>query len=151
MKLSKNYRLIPTILAVSCILFAIHCGGDEQEATKAPADPMQNKGIGPIKSITIAETIDAKMAKDGEQVFEDKCSACHKFDERVVGPALKGVTTRRTPEWIMNMILNPQEMTKDDPIAYELLSEYLTQMVFQNVTEEETRNILEYFRKMDAN
>jgi mono/diheme cytochrome c family protein len=152
MKLSKTKKFIQTIVAVSCILFAIQCGGDDEgNGSQAPSDPMKNKGIGPITSVTIGDTIDAKMAKEGEQVFENKCSACHKFDERVVGPALKGITTRRTPEWIMNMIINPQEMTQKDPIANELLAEYLTQMVFQNVTEEETRSLVEYFRKIDSN
>jgi hypothetical protein len=71
------------------------------------------------------------------------------MDEKVVGPALGGVTKRRTPEWIMNMILNPEEMTKQDPTAQALLAEHLTQMTFQNVTEKEARAILEYFRKTD--
>ncbi|MEO0169795.1 MAG: cytochrome c, partial [candidate division WOR-3 bacterium] len=85
-----------------------------------------------------------------EEIFKTKCSACHKLDERYVGPALKGVTKRRTPEWIMNMILNPEEMTKNDPIAKKLLEEYLTQMTFQNVSEDEARAILEYFRLVDS-
>ena len=30
----------------------------------------------------------------------------------------------RTPEWIMNMILNPTEMVEKDPLAKELLVEF---------------------------
>ena len=60
----------------------------------------------------------------------------------------KEVTTRRSPEWIMNMILNPEQMVKEDPIAKQLLAEYMSPMADQNLTEEQARNILEYFRTL---
>ncbi len=124
----------------------ISCGGDKTE--EAPASNVGSKGIGPVSSVTLG-TLDQAMADRGKKQFEAKCSACHKFEEKVVGPALQDVTLRRTPEWIMNMILNPIEMTQKDPIGQELLGEHLTQMTFQNIKEEEAREILEYFRKMD--
>lgn len=122
------------------------------ETTEAvvETDPMKNKGIGPITHVEIA-AIDEALVEKGKGVFEKKCSACHKFDVKYVGPALKDVTKRRTPEWIMNQILNPEEMSQKDPIGQELLATFLTQMTFQDVTEDETRAILEYFRKVDAN
>jgi cytochrome c len=57
-----------------------------------------------------------------------------------------GVTDRRTPEWIMNMILNPEVMVAENPIAKKLLAEYLSPMANQSLTESEARAILEYFR-----
>ncbi|MCT8333793.1 cytochrome c [Leptospira sp. 85282-16] len=124
----------------------ISCGGEKTEET--PTSNAGSKGIGPVTSVTIG-ALDQVMADRGKKQFEAKCSACHKFEEKVVGPALQDVTLRRTPEWIMNMILNPIEMTQKDPIGQELLGEHLTQMTFQNIKEEEAREILEYFRKMD--
>ncbi|WP_425460466.1 c-type cytochrome [Leptospira ognonensis] len=124
----------------------VSCGGEKTE--DAPASNAGSKGIGPISSVTLG-ALDQAMADRGKKQFEAKCSACHKFEEKVVGPGLQDVTLRRTPEWIMNMILNPVEMTQKDPIAQELLGEHLTQMTFQNVQQEEAREILEYFRKMD--
>jgi len=121
-------------------------GGAEAEFNAPSAD---SKGIGPITTkIDLGEIDQAKAAK-GKQHFETKCSACHKFEEKVVGPPLAGVTERRSPEWIMNMILNPVEMTQKDPAAMELYATYLVQMTFQNVSQDETREILEYFRQMD--
>ena len=119
------------------------------EAASVSTDPMKNKGIGPIKSVDINDELEEVYVTRGENVFNSKCSACHKFEEKYVGPALAGVTERRTPEWIMNMILNPEEMTKKDPIAQDLLAQHLTQMTFQNVTEDEARYMLEYFRSHD--
>ncbi|PJZ26525.1 cytochrome C [Leptospira hartskeerlii] len=146
MKIIKNIikfgKITPVILGL--IAFS-YCGKEKPAEAESSVG---SKGIGPVTSVTLG-TLDEGMAQKGKQNFETKCSACHKFEEKVVGPALKGVTERRTPEWIMNMILNPMEMTQKDPIAQELLAEHLTQMTFQNVKESEAREILEYLRKMD--
>lgn len=122
---------------------------EEQKAAVEETDPMKDKGIGPITSVTLGE-IDQKMADEGKAVFLAKCSACHKISKRVVGPALVGVTTRRSPEWIMNMILNPEKMVKENPIAKKLLAEYIAPMANQNLNEAEARLILEYFRTKTA-
>lgn len=112
---------------------------------------LSNKGIGPVKSINIPETIDASLATAGEDVYNKMCTACHKMDRRFIGPMLKDVTIKRSPEWIMNMILNPEEMIQKDPIAMQLLIESnMAVMANQNLTEEEARSILEYFRQYDA-
>ena len=106
-------------------------------------------GVGPIKKVEL-QPIDSALAAKGQALFQTKCSACHKLDERYVGPPLAGVTKRRTPEWVMNMIMNPQEMTQKDPAAQELLGEYLTQMASLNLTEPEARSLLEFLRQNDS-
>jgi cytochrome c len=133
------------------ILFLmIGCSNSKVEKNETKNENVSDIGIGPIKKVEISENIDMKLVNEGKKIFELKCSACHKLEERYVGPALKGVTKRRRPEWIMNMILNPIEMTQKDPTAKQLLSEYLTQMTFQDVKENEARAILEYFRYVDS-
>lgn len=144
-------------------MFMASCGGSSEEApanTKAsPApvkkeaavaetDPMKNKGVGPVTEVHLA-AIDEAMVGEGKTIFESKCSACHKIEERYIGPAIKGVTERRTAEWIMNMILNPEQMVKEDPIAKQLLAEFMAPMANQNLTEEEARKVLEYFRTLN--
>jgi cytochrome c len=123
---------------------------EEAKTTTAEVDAMQNKGIGPVKSLSLDPQIDGGMATRGEELFKNLCSACHKMDKKFIGPATAGVTERRTPEWIMNMILNPEQMIKEDPIAKKLLIESnMAVMANQNLTEEESRAILEYFRQYD--
>lgn len=128
------------------------CTRDEKTVTgEVPGSQKEQvspRGIGPVTKVDIGP-IDRTMAEKGRSIFEQKCAACHHLDERFVGPAIRGVTKRRTPEWIMNMILNPVEMTQKDPVARELLATHLTQMTFQNVTEPEARAVLEYFRTVD--
>lgn len=114
----------------------------EEAAAEAPAS---DKGIGPITSITLGE-IDEALVEKGKEIYKANCTACHKIGKRFVGPALAGVTERRTPEWVMNIIMNPEEMAKKDPTAKALLAEYLAPMANQNITEEEARAILEFLR-----
>jgi cytochrome c len=140
------------------IAFMSSCGDSKKE--QAPAqkeevkeavviDPMQDKGVGPITSISLGE-IDPALAEEGKEIFSSKCSACHKMGKRFVGPALAGVTERRTPEWIMNMILNPEVMVEKNAAAKQLLAEYLSPMANQSLTEPEARAILEYFRTVPS-
>jgi hypothetical protein len=77
------------------------------------------------------------------------CTACHKPDKKFIGPAPKGILERRSPEWVMNMILNPEVMIKEDPLTEELLKEFNgAPMANQNLKEDEARAVLEYFRTL---
>ena len=158
-----------TVLFVTLLM---SCGGKEEkkketisygkkepvvktETPKVNATPaskrvdLTNKGLGPIKSLTLNDEIDQAMATKGAEVFKKMCTACHRSDKKFIGPAPTGILERRTPEWVMNMILNPEEMVKNDPLAKELLMEFNgSPMANQNLTEEEARSVLEYFRTL---
>lgn len=110
---------------------------------------LENKGVGRIKNVTLAATIDQVMVERGQAIFETNCSACHKIEKRFIGPSPKGIMKRRSPEWIMNMILDPQLMVEQDRCAKDLLVEFNgAAMANQNMTEEQARDILEYFRTL---
>lgn len=146
------------MMFIAVALLLASCGGSGEQKSQAPAastapanpdDPMQNKGIGPVTSVTL-RAIDPAMVAEGKALYELKCTACHKPNEKFVGPAPKGIMSRRSPEWIMNMILNPEEMIQKDPIAKKLLVESnLAPMANQHLTEAEARKILEYFRTLE--
>lgn len=164
MKTKKTLLLVALIAGMTFLFACGQSNGDNAEDTNATATPAtpaasadinvdaksDSKGIGKFTDVKLS-AIDPAMADKGMAVFNAKCSACHKVtDQKVVGPGLLGVTKRRTPEWIMNQITNPVEMEQKDPVGKALLEKHLTQMTFQNVTDEETRQILEYFRKNDS-
>ncbi len=108
-----------------------------------------NKGIGPVSKLELLTEIDYTLAKNGEAIFKAKCTACHRPDKKFIGPAAKGIINTRTPEWIMNMILNPEEMLRKDPLAKELLIEFnYAPMIKQDITQEDARAILEYYRTL---
>lgn len=154
----KKVKFLTLILVVSLLA---SCGSESsnKEKTEAPVNTVEEAvveeaaeastrgdiGIGPITSITLGE-IDEALVEKGKEVYKANCTACHKIGKRFVGPALGGVTERRTPEWIMNIIINPEEMAKKDPTAKALLAEYMAPMANQNITEEEARAILEFLR-----
>lgn len=154
-----NSNILVYLLA-SVIFVATSCSsgsGEKAETsatTKTATETVKSEeapetGVGPVKTVQLSDEIDQAMVSEGLSIFESKCSACHQIDERYVGPAIKGVTQRRNPVWIMNMVINPVEMTQKDPVAKKLLAEYLTQMVNQNITESDARALLEYFRSID--
>ena len=87
------------------------------------------------------------MVQLGKQLYDQKCTACHKFDKRYIGPSLDGLYERRSPSWVMNIMLNPIEMVKKDPVAMQLLEEYNNVIMYnQNLTYDEARAIAEYLR-----
>lgn len=106
------------------------------------------RGVGPVDHVDVS-SLDAARAIKGAALFPVKCSACHKIEERYIGPALAGVTKRRTPEWICNQILNPENMIQQDPTAKALLAEYIAPMANQHLTLEEAESILAFFLQHD--
>ena len=164
-----------TLIRLMTVLFVtllMSCGGKEEKnkegfsyqkkaaterttapkVEKVPASKrvdLANKGVGPIKSLTLDPTIDDKMAMHGADVYKKMCTACHRAEKKFIGPAPKGILDRRSPEWIMNIILDPEGMVKNDPLARELLIEFNgSPMANQNLSEEDARAVLEYFRTL---
>jgi cytochrome c1 len=146
-----------TVLVAAAMLAA--CAPDKPQVAEADEskksaveeviDP--TKGIGQVKNVTLHNPLDAERVQRGQDIYEMKCSACHKLsDERVVGPGFKDVTKRRKPEWIMNMVTNTEVMLDQDPVAQELLELCLTRMPNQNISIGDARDILEFLRKNDG-
>ncbi|MCB0495432.1 MAG: cytochrome c [Cyclobacteriaceae bacterium] len=164
MKLHKS-----TYLILIALFLATSCGSSSKEndsvsetsekvsvkkepitLEEAEKDWKTNKGIGPVKNVELSAEINQEMAQKGKAIYEAKCTACHKAEKQFIGPAPKGILKRRTPEWIMNMILNPEGMVAEDPIAKQLLIKFNgSPMANQNLTEDEARKVLEYFRTLN--
>lgn len=122
--------------------------GKAESMVKKEAPAGRDVGVGPVKELKLPATIDDALAAKGQATFEAKCTACHKMGKRFVGPDLTDVVDRREPEWIMNMILDPERMVNENEAAKALLAEYMSPMANQSLTEDEARGILEYFRTL---
>ena len=160
-------KLTIKFFAILTLLIAFSCGEKEKkegtqdavEETKQ-AEPVStvkaseridltNKGVGPVKSLTFPAEVDQNLATQGKVIYNKMCTACHKPTKKYIGPAPIGILERRTPEWVMNMILNPEVMIVQDPLAKDLLMEFNgAPMANQNLTEDEARAVLEYFRTL---
>ncbi|HQY20756.1 MAG TPA: cytochrome c [Ignavibacteria bacterium] len=135
----QNSSILALIFIITMISYT-GCGGNDPEL-----------GIGPVKEIKLEPAINENLVATGKQIFDMKCITCHQINSKLVGPPLKDVTKRRKPEWIMNMILNPVQMVQENMIAKTLATsgQYPTPMTFQNVSQDDARAILEYFRNND--
>ena len=153
-------------------LFLTSCGGSKKDAPKTTetntktevkqevkketsktsskmdldAPTLDNKGIGKYKNVKIDAKIDEALAEKGHAIYKANCTACHKIKKRYIGPALKGITKVRSPEWIMNMVTNTKEMLEKDPVAKALIAEYHAPMAQQSLTDEQVRALYEYLR-----
>ena len=119
--------------------------------TPAPAAPAADQGVGSYKNVELTHPVNATMADKGKSIYDVKCLACHKLtSEKLVGPGWKGVTDRRTPEYILNFVTNTDEMLDKDPNAKELLSVCMVRMPNQHLSDMEARSVLEFMRKNDG-
>lgn len=71
----------------------------------------------------------ADAVSEGKGYFSQyTCNTCHsvtsKKEPSHSGPPLYGVTKKRTKDWLVSWISDPEEMLKKDPIAKKLLAEH---------------------------
>ncbi len=152
-------RKLNIVLLLVSFIFLVSCGtkdGNSEsgavkspETEKAAVDPKTDKGVGPITSLELDSKIDEAMAVKGHEIFQAKCTACHKPDQKYIGPAPKGILERRSPEFVMNIILNPEKMIAENDLTKQMVAENNgAVMANQNLSEEEARAVLEYFRTL---
>jgi hypothetical protein len=150
-------------LCILTLVFVLSACGDSGENKTTDDTPVVEKtnpggltdwqmesGFGPVKKKLNLGPINEELSKEGIAIFDTKCITCHKLDERYTGPAQRDVLQRITPEFFMNMVINPDENIEKHPRAQKLLAEYMNKMTNQNVTLKDARALLEYFRVLDA-
>jgi cytochrome c len=141
------------VAVVAVVLALVACSSPPDGGAGAPPPPPggltafeEEHGIGPVTAPVVLGELEPALVEAGRTVYDGKCTACHKMGEKYVGPALGEVLARRSPAFVMNMILNPMEMVERHPVAKAMLAEHMTFMANQGVTVEEARAIVEYLR-----
>jgi cytochrome c551/c552 len=120
-------------------------------STSAAGGANDKAGVGKFQHVELTHPLDQKMITTGKNVYDLKCASCHKLtDEKLVGPGWKDVTKRRTPEWIMNFVTNTDEMLEKDAVAKNLYEVCLVKMPNQNLSDDDSRAVLEFQRKNDG-
>ena len=147
--------LMASILSIS--LFACTSKQEAEEAAKNSPSPVEAAAEqaevhgAEVKEIELTNPLNQEWVANGQKIYDSKCLSCHKLtDEKLVGPGWKEVTKRRTPVWIMNMIINVEMMLDEDPDAQLMLEQCLVRMPNQNITEEEGRHLIEFMRHNDG-
>ena len=150
--------IITRILAGALPLMLLACGGDGTSAlppgVQAPAADASAEGSTAHADLfTEADLklgdIDPALVEQGKTTYDVKCQACHSIsDKRIVGPGWQGITTKRKPEWIMNMIVHTDAMLESDAEAQKMLEECLVRIPNQNLSHDEARQVLEFMRTL---
>lgn len=84
--------------------------------------------------------------QSGGEIFEQKCVACHSAGtDRLIGPGLAGVMTRRDRAWVKRFIMRPDlVLGSEDSIAAGLLQEYLVPMPNFGITDAEAEALIAF-------
>lgn len=114
-------------------------------ATEAEGDAEQDTDD---KAKGEPEKLDEELVAMGKETYSNKgCVACHSIGKgKLVGPDLLGVTERRDNEWLTKWLKNPDEMLKTDPIAKEMLKEYMVPMPNQGLSDKEVEALIAYMK-----
>lgn len=140
-----------TIGFVACV--------DKTPSSKEPLDleeltknqPEEHGNLIKPEDVEMTSPLNAQWVSEGKSIYDVKCQSCHKLTgEKLVGPGWLGVSKKRKPEWIMNMVTNVDMMLETDPEAQRLLEECLVRMPNQNLTKDESRRVLEFMRHNDG-
>lgn len=155
----KWKSFLATALLISGSLFFAACSSEEkpkEETTTTAQEPTTNQPevhgteVKP-GDVTLTTPLNQEWVKTGKGIYDLKCQSCHRLtDERLVGPGWAGVTKRREPHWIMNMITNVDMMLEKDPEAQKLLEQCLVRMPNQNISKEDARQVIEFMRSNDG-
>ncbi len=86
----------------------------------------------------------------GERLFKENCKSCHKIHEESVGPALSGITERRSKKWIHAFIQNSRGLIdKGDTMAINVYNTYnkAEMTAFPSFTQADIDSILVYIEQ----
>ncbi len=141
-----HIRYFPLIFFL--FVFLCSCNGDDITPQFSPFE--LEHGIGPVTEYIELGDIDPDLADRGEQIFRGLCIMCHNEIDTSVAPSMEGILEKRSPEYVMNMILNPVGMSRRHPSRLNMEERYFTSMPFQSVSVDDARAIVEYFRLADS-
>ena len=154
----KYRTILSATLITAAIFLLVACNNDQkprEEKTVEAETPTKDSEVHGTQikpgDVQLTTPLNQEWVTAGKSTYDLKCQGCHKLtDERVVGPGWSGVTKRRQPEWIMNMVTNVDMMLETDPEAQKLLEQCLVRMPNQNLSLDESRKVLEFMRSNDG-
>ncbi len=104
--------------------------------------------------VRLIATKQSTAVQRGEKAFgEGGCGGCHVIGKVSSGPDLTGVLERHgenSAKWVADFIKAPEKMYKD-PYVDALINSFNLKMPNQHMSEEDIKDIIEYFKWVDEN
>jgi len=86
-------------------------------------------------------------AKRGKGLYNANCAACHKLDKKLIGPALEGISERRTKEWLHAWIKDNNALrASGDADAIAIYEEFnkMPMTAYPQLSDQDIDDILAY-------
>jgi cytochrome c551/c552 len=75
----------------------------------------------------------AQSEEKGKTLFQQRCAACHKLEQKLIGPPLAGIGQRREKSWFAQFVVNSQALIQaGDKAAVEVYEAYNKQVMPPN-------------------
>jgi nitrous-oxide reductase len=103
--------------------------------------------------VRLVATKQSPAAERGARAFgEGGCSGCHVVGKVSSGPDLTGVLQRHEngEKWVADFIKDPEKMF-EDPYVKGMIDYFNLKMPTQHMSDEEIKDIVEYFKWIDEN
>jgi mono/diheme cytochrome c family protein len=88
-------------------------------------------------------------AEEGKTIFSARCAACHNVNKVLTGPALAGVTDRRSVDWIINFVHSSQTLVRSGDTSAVALFEKFNKIQMPDhpdLTADDIKNVLAYIK-----
>lgn len=143
--------LLAFLLTLPFGISTVHAQADGQEEVGADVEEVSQEGDQQQAAPAATGGIEGDVAL-GKSLFTNNCTVCHAVNKVLVGPALGGVTERRTVPWLIDFIKNSQKVIQSgDEYAVNLYNQYnKIQMPSFAYSDEEINSILAYVEQESA-
>ena len=101
-----------------------------------------------------ATPAEAAAIAAGDGLFKNNCVQCHAVNDKVVGPALAGISKRRSIGWLIPWVKNSSKViATGDEYAVKLFNDNGKQQMpaFPQLSDEEIKSIVAWVTSQEAN
>jgi mono/diheme cytochrome c family protein len=98
--------------------------------------------------LVLLSTAVSAGADSGKELFEKQCSGCHTIGGGDgAGPDLKGVGARRSADWLMKIVTEPDKLAASkDPTQLELVKKFGSEMPNLGVSGEDAKKLVSFLK-----
>lgn len=132
----------------------VQLGPPAEVAEGQPADTLRTgPSAVPVAAHKPANPEEAAAIMAGEALFKANCAQCHAVNEKVVGPALAGITKRRPISWLIPWVHNSAKViASGDDYAVKLFEDNGKQQMpaFPQLSDADIKNIMAWIESQEA-